>query len=172
MPRAPRPVACEVVGREPPAPIVTADHVSKWYGQVIGLNDVSVDGAARGHGTARPQRRRQVDVHEADHRAAQPEQGHRESARRADLAQPASVFPDRVLSRTGRLLRAHDRARVGAARSSGSTASATRKPTRRRVGRWPTSISSRRRTRRSARTARACASASSSRRRSSTIRNC
>jgi ABC-2 type transport system ATP-binding protein len=24
------------------APIVTADHVSKWYGQVIGLNDVSV----------------------------------------------------------------------------------------------------------------------------------
>jgi ABC-2 type transport system ATP-binding protein len=26
-----------------PAPIVTADHLSKWYGQVIGLNDVSVD---------------------------------------------------------------------------------------------------------------------------------
>ena len=25
------------------APIVSADHVSKWYGQVIGLNDVSVD---------------------------------------------------------------------------------------------------------------------------------
>ena len=25
------------------APIVTADHVSKWYGQVIGLNDVSVN---------------------------------------------------------------------------------------------------------------------------------
>ena len=24
-------------------PIVTADHVSKWYGQVIGLNDVSVN---------------------------------------------------------------------------------------------------------------------------------
>ncbi|CAN5656745.1 ABC transporter ATP-binding protein [soil metagenome] len=24
------------------APVVTADHVSKWYGQVIGLNDVSV----------------------------------------------------------------------------------------------------------------------------------
>ncbi|MEW5982409.1 MAG: ABC transporter ATP-binding protein [Acidobacteriota bacterium] len=26
----------------PPAPIVVTDHVSKWYGQVIGLNDVSV----------------------------------------------------------------------------------------------------------------------------------
>src|ERR1044072_3263264 len=25
------------------APIVQADHVSKWYGQVIGLNDVSVE---------------------------------------------------------------------------------------------------------------------------------
>ncbi len=25
------------------APIVTADHISKWYGQVIGLNDVSVN---------------------------------------------------------------------------------------------------------------------------------
>ena len=24
-------------------PIVSAAHVSKWYGQVIGLNDVSVD---------------------------------------------------------------------------------------------------------------------------------
>jgi ABC-2 type transport system ATP-binding protein len=24
-------------------PIVAADHVSKWYGQVIGLNDVSVE---------------------------------------------------------------------------------------------------------------------------------
>ncbi len=26
-----------------PAPVVAADHVSKWYGQVIGLNDVSVE---------------------------------------------------------------------------------------------------------------------------------
>jgi len=25
-----------------PAPVVVADHVSKWYGQVIGLNDVTV----------------------------------------------------------------------------------------------------------------------------------
>ena len=24
------------------APIVTADHLSKWYGQVIGLNDITV----------------------------------------------------------------------------------------------------------------------------------
>lgn len=32
-PRAAQPVA---------APVVTAEHVSKWYGQVIGLNDVSV----------------------------------------------------------------------------------------------------------------------------------
>ena len=25
-----------------PAPIVTTDHLSKWYGQVIGLNDVTL----------------------------------------------------------------------------------------------------------------------------------
>ncbi|MBA3885234.1 MAG: ABC transporter ATP-binding protein [Acidobacteria bacterium] len=29
-------------GGDVSAPVVTADHVSKWYGQVIGLNDVSV----------------------------------------------------------------------------------------------------------------------------------
>jgi ABC-2 type transport system ATP-binding protein len=27
---------------QPTAPVVAADHLSKWYGQVIGLNDVSV----------------------------------------------------------------------------------------------------------------------------------
>ena len=32
--------APQVAGREP---IISADHVSKWYGQVIGLNDVSVN---------------------------------------------------------------------------------------------------------------------------------
>jgi len=29
-------------GSDPRSPIVVADHLSKWYGQVIGLNDVSV----------------------------------------------------------------------------------------------------------------------------------
>ena len=47
------------------APIVQAEHLSKWYGQVIGLNDVTVVGAARHHRAARPERRRQVHVHEA-----------------------------------------------------------------------------------------------------------
>jgi ABC-2 type transport system ATP-binding protein len=36
-------IAESAAARTPSAPaIVTADHVSKWYGQVIGLNDVSV----------------------------------------------------------------------------------------------------------------------------------
>ena len=30
-------------GRDMTAPLVAANHLSKWYGQVIGLNDVSVD---------------------------------------------------------------------------------------------------------------------------------
>ncbi len=35
--------ATEARGAGPPGPdVVTADHLSKWYGQVIGLNDVSV----------------------------------------------------------------------------------------------------------------------------------
>ena len=39
----PAPGAAQV-SPDPPAraPVVTADHVSKWYGQVIGLNDVTV----------------------------------------------------------------------------------------------------------------------------------
>ena len=46
--RAPRPrrrggdVSAAVTASATATPIVTADHVSKWYGQVIGLNDVSV----------------------------------------------------------------------------------------------------------------------------------
>ena len=62
-------------GGDVSAPIVTADHVSKWYGQVIGLNDVSVIAAAGRDRPARPQRRRQVDVHEAHHRPARPSKG-------------------------------------------------------------------------------------------------
>jgi ABC-2 type transport system ATP-binding protein len=35
------PAAAETPAATPP-PVLTADHVSKWYGQVIGINDVSV----------------------------------------------------------------------------------------------------------------------------------
>ena len=89
------------------APIVSADHVSKWYGQVIGLNDVTVERAAGITGLLGPERRRQVDVHEADHRSAQAEQGHRQRARRADLGQPAPLSsrsgsaPSRTRSTSG-----------------------------------------------------------------------
>ena len=74
-------------------PIVTADHVSKWYGQVIGLNDVSVKVPPGRHGSARSERRRQVDLHEAHHRPAQAEQGHGDGSRRADLGQSEALFP-------------------------------------------------------------------------------
>ena len=69
--------------------------------------------AARHHRAARPERRRQEHVHEAHYRPAQAEQGRRQGARRADLGQPETVLPHRVLSRAGRLLRPDDRTGVG-----------------------------------------------------------
>ena len=56
------------------APVVAASHLSKWYGQVIGLNDVTVTVPPGITGLLGPERRRQVDVPEVDHRAAEAEQ--------------------------------------------------------------------------------------------------
>ena len=122
-------------GGDVSAPIVTAEHVSKWYGQVIGLNDVTVSVPAGHHRPARPERRRQVDVHEADHRSAAAEQGRGQGARRADLAQPAPLLPDRLLPRAGRLLRADDRPRMGHRAGAAERPRARRKPTRRPAAR-------------------------------------
>ena len=98
-------------GRRPWSP---ADHLSKWYGQVIGLNDVTVARAAGHHRPARPERRRQVHVHEADHRASS-------SRARASITvlgepiwgNPALYLPHRLLPGAGRVLRPDDRPRVG-----------------------------------------------------------
>jgi len=44
-------------------PLVVADHLSKWYGQVIGLNGRPARRIpARNHRPARPKRRREVDA--------------------------------------------------------------------------------------------------------------
>ena len=77
------------------------------------------DGAAGHHRSARPERRRQVHVPEADHRSAEAEQRRRHGARRADLGQSRALRPHRILPGAGRVLRADDRARVGDARSCG-----------------------------------------------------
>ena len=46
------------------AAVVSAQSLSKWYGQVIGLNDVTVDIPSRYRRLARTERGRKVDVHE------------------------------------------------------------------------------------------------------------
>ena len=66
-PRAPGP---RRRGRLVTDAIITADHLSKWYGQVIGLNDVTLSVPPGITGAARAERRGQEHVHEAHHRAA------------------------------------------------------------------------------------------------------
>jgi hypothetical protein len=89
------------------SPVVSAEHVSKWYGQVIGLNDRLGHRADGVTGLLGAERRGQVHVHEADHRSAEAEQGNRQGARRADLAQPApsisrsASVPSRTRSTSG-----------------------------------------------------------------------
>ena len=95
------------------AAIVAADHVSKWYGQVIGLNDVTLTVPPGITGLLGPNGAGQVHVHEADHRAAEAEQGPADRARRADLEEPGAVLPHRLLSGAGRVLRSDDRASSG-----------------------------------------------------------
>ena len=130
--------------------------------------------SARHHRAARTERRRQVDVHEADDRSAEAEPGHDSRAGRADLGQPAAVF-----ARIGfcpeqdafydRMTGLEWVTRAGAAQRPATTARPT-PPRSARIDRSGPDGGGR--TRRSAPTARACGSASSWRRRSCTIRSC
>jgi ABC-2 type transport system ATP-binding protein len=75
-------------------PIVTADHVSKWYGQVIGLNDVRRQRAARNHRAARPNGAGKSTFMKLITGQLNPSKGSVKVLGEADLAQPAPVFPD------------------------------------------------------------------------------
>ena len=67
--------ASEIAG--PPAmnAVVEFDGVSKWYGNVIGLNKLTRADRAGRHRPARPQRGRQIDHAATGHRAASPQPG-------------------------------------------------------------------------------------------------
>ena len=60
----------EVAGPAEMTPIVDFDGVSKWYGNVIGLNKLTLRIAGRRDRPARPQRRRQIDAAATGHRAS------------------------------------------------------------------------------------------------------
>ena len=152
--------------------IVQATQLSKWYGQVSGLNDVTASIPGGITGSARTQRRRQVDLHEADDRSAQAEQGRRSRSSASRCGATRHLPPHRVLSRAGRVLRPDDRARVGDRAGAAERRHRQRRGRGREARARARSISSTPPARRSAPTARACASASSWRRRWSTIPNC
>ena len=95
--------------------IVTAEHVSKWYGQVIGVNDVIVDDSPGVTGLLGPNGAGKSTFMKLITGQLRPSKGTVTLLGRADLEQPGALRPHRVLSRAGQLLRADDRARVGAA---------------------------------------------------------
>ena len=94
-------------------PILVAEHVSKWYGQVIGLNDVSVSVPPGITGLLGPNGAGKSTFMKLITGQLRPEQGRGPGARRADLGQPEALLPARLLSRAGCVLRADDRPRVG-----------------------------------------------------------
>ena len=90
-----------------------AEHLSKWYGQVSGLNDVTVSVPPGITGLLGPNGAGKSTFMKLVTGQLQAEQGRGARARRADLGQPGALSPHRVLSRAGRVLRADDRPRVG-----------------------------------------------------------
>ena len=93
--------------------MIATEHLSKWYGQVSGLNDVTVTVPPGITGLLGPNGAGKSTFMKLVTGQLQAEQGDGASARRADLGKPGALSPDRVLSRAGRVLRAHDRPRLG-----------------------------------------------------------
>ena len=59
--RSPRP--CDGPRRDPPTePAILLERVSRWYGNVVAVNDITFALGARDHRPARPERRRQDDA--------------------------------------------------------------------------------------------------------------
>ena len=104
--------AREVAGPAEMTPIIEFDGVSKWYGNVIGLNKLTLHIPAGRHRPARPERRRQVDAPATGHRPAPAEPGHGPRPRPARLGQPGPQPPHRPVPGAGRLLRVDDRPRL------------------------------------------------------------
>ena len=87
--------------------IVTAEHVSKWYGQVIGLNDVTVTIPPGITGLLGPNGAGKSTFMKLITGQLQAEQGRGDGARAADLEQPrrpttaSASAPSRTASTSG-----------------------------------------------------------------------
>ena len=95
------------------ASVLTADHLSKWYGQVIGLNDVSVSVPPGITGLLGPNGAGKSTFMKLITGQLKPSKGQVTRAGRADLGQPEALLPHRVLPGAGFVLRPHDRASSG-----------------------------------------------------------
>ena len=145
--------------------IVQATQLSKWYGQVSGLNDVTASIPGGITGLLGPNGAGKSTFMKLMTGQLKPSKGVNHVFGEPMWGNPGIYRAHRVLSRAGRVLRPDDRARVG------HRARAAERPHRQRSGdaakarARARSICSTRRARRSAPTARACGSASSWRRR-------
>ena len=108
------------------APIVAAEHLSKWYGQVIGLNDVTVAVPPGITGLLGPNGAGKSTFLKLITGQLKPSKGDITVLGEAIWRNPGIFLSDRVLSRAGRVLRADDRARMG------DRAPAPERPERRR----------------------------------------
>ena len=111
------------------------DAVSRWFGNVVAVNDVTMRIGPGRHRPARPQRRRQVHPDPHDGGLPRAVLGHRDARRRAALAQPEQIYreiglvPEREddVRRRDRLgVRARQRAAAPAARPRGGGPSGAR----------------------------------------------
>ena len=94
-------------------PLVVADHLSKWYGQVIGLNDVSVTIPQGITGLLGPNGAGKSTLMKLLTGQLKPSKGTISVLGEPVWGNPRALLPHRLLPRAGRLLRPDDGARVG-----------------------------------------------------------
>ena len=117
-----------IAGSPQMKPIVVFHEVSKWYGNVIGLNKLSIQRAGRRYRAARPQRRRKIDAAATGHRPAFSHAGRSPRAGPTRLEQPVAESLHRALPRARCILRMDDRPgfHLYSARLSGMSAAPRR----------------------------------------------
>ena len=95
-----------------PEPRVVADGVSKWFGPLVAVSDVSFDDRPGRDGAARAERRRQVDDVPHALRARAPVEGNACACSAATRGSTRGDAADRARAAAGERVRAADRARV------------------------------------------------------------
>ena len=113
-------------------PIVQAEHLSKWYGQVSGLNDVTVAIPPGITGLLGPNGAGKSTFMKLMTGQLKPSQGTIRVLGEPLWGNPQALRPHRLLPRAGRLLRPDDRPRVG---DGAGPAERPRRRGRRRRGR-------------------------------------